>query len=318
MPIKEISNVNNGKINPDKRAGHTPHSQRQGKNSGDRADKLGLRVINEAFDQVALTREPDRHKPGYMKLFEGIYCYGRNLVNANTLHKKYKSTKRELEEAKARAAKAEAKAAEAESRASAAENELNKLKLYVGIDDLTRMYNKKSLDHSLVHYYGLAQREKSAISFIMIDIDKFKDINDTYGHIPGDIVLREIAGILSHSKRISDIVGRWGGEEFALILPNTDSQGALNVAEKIRKNIESTSFNINGHLVSCTVSIGVNTYDFSEKIEDLISKETLKTQADQALYVAKHNGRNRIVAFNDDVHDKFSEYQQEMLKNLNN
>jgi diguanylate cyclase (GGDEF)-like protein len=121
----------------------------------------------------------------------------------------------------------------------------------------------------------------------MLDIDHFKKVNDTFGHDHGDIVLRKIAEILNISLRTSDIPCRYGGEEFIVILPETDSEKAFKLAERIRKKIENTIIIINGNKINTSVSIGLSELKKNEKFDELIKR------ADIALYNAKNNGRNQ-------------------------
>lgn len=137
----------------------------------------------------------------------------------------------------------------------------------------------------------LSNKYKLPLSLLFIDIDKFKVINDTYGHQTGDYVIKTIAKILKSSTRITDILGRYGGEEFAILLPETNEDGAYGVAERIRKLIEPYEFNYGNKKLKITVSIGVASYDGKRKIKP----ETIIKEADNALYRAKNLGRNRTV-----------------------
>lgn len=161
------------------------------------------------------------------------------------------------------------------------------------IDVLTDIQNRRSFDHQINSEWGKAVREKTPISMLMIDIDKFKVYNDKYGHQQGDVLLKIIAKIfVSTVNRITDLVFRWGGEEFVILIPNTNMEDALSIAEKIRSNVESACVPcINGeYLTNVTISIGavssIPSYDY--QISDFISK------ADNALYDAKRSGRNRV------------------------
>ncbi len=126
----------------------------------------------------------------------------------------------------------------------------------------------------------------------MIDIDLFKSINDTYGHDVGDEVIKAVAGILQKNKRTSDIAGRLGGEEFALILPEATLDSALAAAEWLRQLVADGAINVEGHRLSVTISIGASAGD-----ADMSGVDELLKQADIALYEAKRAGRNRVCRF---------------------
>ncbi len=129
-------------------------------------------------------------------------------------------------------------------------------------------------------------------SFLMIDVDHFKKLNDKYGHLAGDQVLREIAAIIQGNIREIDIAGRYGGEEFCVVLPDTDRDGALYVAERIRQATKETSIKAYDTVVESSVSIGISTFpQDGKKASELIDK------ADWALYRAKKQGRNRVCVF---------------------
>ncbi len=151
---------------------------------------------------------------------------------------------------------------------------IEKIQKYAMYDELTKILNRRGI------YERIKEINKGSILFL--DIDHFKKINDTYGHEFGDYVLSEIGKILKHTFRKSDIVGRWGGEEFIVILPNTSYEDALKLAEKLRKIIEKHDFK--GKKI--TVSIGVSEYNGN--LEEELEK------ADEALYEAKNSGRNQV------------------------
>jgi diguanylate cyclase (GGDEF)-like protein len=163
-------------------------------------------------------------------------------------------------------------------------------------DQLTNLPNRRNFNMRLTIEWRIAIRESQPISFLMIDIDYFKIYNDRYGHQQGDEVLRIIAnGIQKTLKRPSDFAARWGGEEFAVLLPNTDADGAMNIAELIRKNIEKEDVTLtNGEITKVTVSIGVNS-QFPKRDESL---EAFIFVADKELYNAKEKGRNIVCSPN--------------------
>ena len=159
-------------------------------------------------------------------------------------------------------------------------------------DQLTEILNRRGFESRMNMEWPRAIRENSLISILMMDVDHFKDYNDTYGHQQGDVVLQTIAMTVTQSlNRPGDFIARWGGEEFFVLLPNTDLAGALNIAELIRTNIEKTVIlSYNGKETGITVSIGVNTQ--SPSYDN--SRERFIKGADTALYKAKEAGRNRV------------------------
>ncbi len=165
------------------------------------------------------------------------------------------------------------------------------LELLASIDPMTKLYNRRYFTTTSAHILDLAKRDKKELSILMIDIDKFKTINDTYGHPIGDKVIIELADKLLKHQRKSDVVCRFGGEEFIILLPNTSLDGAKIVSEKIRADIEKNVIILeNGFDLKFTVSIGVsiiNTQD-EKNIEPAIKR------SDNALYKAKEGGRNRV------------------------
>jgi len=172
-------------------------------------------------------------------------------------------------------------------------NQMRTIERLSMIDQLTNIPNRRSFDDRLCMEWKQAVREQTPISLLMMDMDKFKDLNDTYGHQQGDIVLMTAAAIFPKSfKRPGDFAARWGGEEFVILLPNTPLDGAVEVAEKIRADIENTTFmTVNGSEVRMTVSIGVNSLipTNENSIDAFISG------SDKALYAAKEAGRNRVI-----------------------
>lgn len=153
-------------------------------------------------------------------------------------------------------------------------------------DSLTRLYNRSKIDEVLSYEVKSCKRAESVTSIIFLDIDFFKKINDKHGHIMGDKILYELSQSLLGLIRECDTVGRWGGEEFLIICPNTDNSGAVLLAEKIRSHIES--LRVSG--ISFTISLGVATYERGDHLLSLFKR------ADDALYKAKNSGRNCVIS----------------------
>jgi len=156
-------------------------------------------------------------------------------------------------------------------------------------DDLTKLYNRRYLRERLQEEMHRATRSESPLSLIMLDIDFFKSINDTYGHIVGDEVLQKIAENISSMARVTDFCARYGGEEFCLVLPDTDAPGAQEISERIRQDVSRCEHTgTNGVTFSVTISLGVAQWDRSQTMLEFTS------EADKALYQAKQSGRNRV------------------------
>jgi diguanylate cyclase (GGDEF)-like protein len=153
-------------------------------------------------------------------------------------------------------------------------------------DGLTNLYNYRAFHEHAERHLKLAKRNKNPLCLLMIDIDNFKSVNDKYGHVVGDFALIHVATLLKNNVRSSDICCRVGGEEFAIILPDTDAQCALDLSEKIRREFEVSPVNLDGNILPLTISIGV--------ADKLTSVDELVRNADSALYKAKRNGRNRV------------------------
>ena len=161
-------------------------------------------------------------------------------------------------------------------------------------DQLTGIPNRRSFDRRLNLEWARAIRDKTFLSFLMIDIDNFKNYNDTYGHQQGDVALRTMSEILTQSlKRRSDFIARWGGEEFSVLLSNTTLEGTLDVAEEIRACVEDSVIPCSdGSTTKITISIGVNALI---PTQDSVL-EIFIAGADEALYTAKKSGRNKVIA----------------------
>jgi len=157
-------------------------------------------------------------------------------------------------------------------------------------DPLTGCFNRRGLDQVIAHEIARARRAGSELSVLAIDVDHFKAINDTYGHVAGDIVLREFGALLVHSARAGDIVARAGGEEFLALLPDTDLGGANRAAVRLCETVRTHPFLVNGKRMHLTISIGVAS---TSAIGDDSTGRTMIERADEALYDAKRSGRDR-------------------------
>ncbi len=157
-------------------------------------------------------------------------------------------------------------------------------------DGLTHLFNRRYLEECLYTEFDRVRRYGGRLSVILLDVDHFKDINDTYGHPTGDAVLIHLAGILRDNLRASDIAGRYGGEEFALVLPNTDLPGAATVTDRIRETIAERPARHGDTVVPFTVSVGI--CGLTDAVPD---PEALIKNADLALYSAKAGGRDCVV-----------------------
>jgi two-component system chemotaxis response regulator CheY len=164
-------------------------------------------------------------------------------------------------------------------------------------DPVTGLLNRRALYTHAEAELNRAQRDQKALSFVMLDIDHFKQVNDQYGHLVGDKALHAVAHTLAQNKRPYDWAGRWGGEEFLLVLPATDSQEAAIVAERLRAGIHDMRVALaDGNTFNVQASLGVATSTFEPgKVYTL---DLLVHQADEALIRAKREGRNRVCVFN--------------------
>ncbi|AVR98707.1 GGDEF domain-containing protein [Pseudoduganella armeniaca] len=175
----------------------------------------------------------------------------------------------------------------------------NEMLKYIGLtDSLTGVYNRRYIDRRLLEEIGRARRQHYAISFMYIDIDHFKRVNDTVGHQGGDEVLREVANRIKAELRLSDALARFGGEEFVVLLIDADLDAAAFVAERIRASIAASMIGLaQGVQLSITGSIGVACLDETDDGPAEAAALELIAHADEALYLAKSGGRNRVMRF---------------------
>ncbi|GEM_PF-407386 len=158
-------------------------------------------------------------------------------------------------------------------------------------DPLTELPNRRGLNESLGNEKLRYERNKKSFCIILCDVDHFNKVNDDYGHDAGDYVLAEVAKVFKKAARKQDIVGRWGGEEFLALLPETELKGGLKLAEKFRSKIELNKFEFNKNLLSMTMSFGVSVFDSDDKNIDICIRD-----ANEFLQKAKETGRNKVVS----------------------
>ena len=157
-------------------------------------------------------------------------------------------------------------------------------------DSLTELYNHRHAMDILANEFGRVGRYAAGVSLLMLDLDEFKRVNDEHGHPAGDAVLKEMARVLKETLRTVDSVGRYGGEEFVIILPHTSPEEARATGERIRRKVQGHVFWVGAKPLNVTVSVGVASYP----TPTVDSPESLVREADGALYRAKEAGRNRV------------------------
>ncbi|MEO8503378.1 MAG: GGDEF domain-containing protein [Acidobacteriota bacterium] len=156
-------------------------------------------------------------------------------------------------------------------------------------DGLTEIYNKRKHDEEAEREFARAARHDRPLSLVIFDLDSFKNVNDSYGHLCGDFVLKQVATLAAELLRPEQVFARVGGEEFAILCPETNLEGALQLAEKLRERFETYEFQYAGFRVPVTCSFGV-----ADRRSRMRGPQELYEEADRALYVAKHSGRNRV------------------------
>ena len=166
---------------------------------------------------------------------------------------------------------------------------IKQLENAAAIDPLTNCYNRRALSGFIGSDIAFAQRHRTELSVIMLDLDDFKGINDVYGHLAGDEVLRSVSSVLHGSVRKSDYLARFGGEEFLVVLPDTSLYNAVQLAHKLQKKISELTVQVNGHVLRITASFGV------AGLENKADHASLFQEADERLYKAKSVGKNNVV-----------------------
>lgn len=168
----------------------------------------------------------------------------------------------------------------------------NRLIALAATDALTGLMNRRSLDQEITRQLANEKRHGECMSLMMVDVDHFKQINDRYGHLAGDEVLRRLAHLMQSVVRTNDYIARYGGEEFCILLPGTNEAQALILAERLRRLFNELVIEWEGDIVRGSISIGV-----ADTLHDAHEAHSILSAADLALYMAKHQGRNRVIAF---------------------
>nr|WP_246481141.1 GGDEF domain-containing protein [Motiliproteus sediminis] len=176
-----------------------------------------------------------------------------------------------------------------EEQAQRVQSHLEEQRLRALSDPLTLLPNRAAYDERVQQEYARWARYAGELTMVVCDLDHFKKINDGYGHLAGDKVLRVVAKILTRSIRETDFVARYGGEEFVILMPETDTDRAQQVMDKLRQTVAKSPFNFKGEPVRVTMSFGISCFGPND------SAETVFERADKALYQAKGEGRNRCV-----------------------
>jgi diguanylate cyclase len=166
------------------------------------------------------------------------------------------------------------------------------------IDGLTGVLNRRGLEDAALKMQGICKRINLSMAILVIDVDHFKKVNDKFGHLFGDDVLRHLTKVINEILRSGDVLGRYGGEEFCVFLPNTSEKDATGLAERIRLGVEKSLHDINQKTIKATVSVGV-----ADSVRAGYDFKGLVAAADSALYVAKNKGRNRVVSYTDITRD---------------
>ena len=178
----------------------------------------------------------------------------------------------------------------AHERRLEAEGEAEKAGRLAITDSLTQVLNRRGIKIELLQAIAQSERYHHPLSAALLDIDRFKKVNDTYGHQAGDRVLERVARLLAETLRAPDNLGRYGGEEFLLVLPETDLDATNLIAERIRRTVRETDFRVDEASIKLTVSIGATEFQSGEPLMELFAR------VDRALYEAKQSGRNLVVA----------------------
>jgi diguanylate cyclase (GGDEF)-like protein len=173
------------------------------------------------------------------------------------------------------------------------------------LDGLTGVLNRNYWQQQLEVEVQRAERYRHPLSLLFFDLDKFKRLNDDYGHQAGDLVLIEVAKLIGSLLRDTDLFGRYGGEEFAVVLPDTTLEGAIEVAKRMCQRVASTAVEYQQQRLAISVSVGVSDFNSASSVNGANCANTLIQQADLALYQAKRNGRNQVISYYPELIDSF-------------
>ncbi|TSI07389.1 diguanylate cyclase [Lysinibacillus sp. BW-2-10] len=252
-------------------------------------EELFIKVKNQAGDEVPYLLNAKKVKQGDSEIIDCILVQMKRRIDYEL---ELRATKKQMEEAYIEKNIAFEKLEQIYLEIEKKQIELmemnSDLVTISNTDKLTGITNRRFFQEKLEQQVDLYQKEGKPFSFLIIDIDHFKKVNDTYGHQIGDIVLVKLATILKNIMRLEDVVSRFGGEEFTVILPATDIEKTISFAKKINQEVEEATWQETGSL---TVSIGAATFTEQDTEISIIEK------ADRALYASKENGRNRSTHF---------------------
>lgn len=213
----------------------------------------------------------------------------RKAVTVAEIQKLERVMMNELEAMQLSNSKYRAQLDEANAKVKTQQDELVRLQADVDIDFLTKIHNRRCLDARITEEIDRAGRYGGTFSLVMMDIDHFKTINDFNGHLAGDRILRAVAELLNEGRRVSDFLARYGGDEFVLLLPQTNASQAMTLAEHVRERVAHAKISCEGKVIRVRLSAGVG-----EVVPGKDTAESLVKRVDAALYAAKKTGRNRV------------------------
>jgi len=255
---------------------------------GDEERELLKKVAEEIVREVdEVIKSLEKHNESLSQK-ESSFREIKESVSDDTVRALLEQILKELSEIKAQNEELKKKLEEANQQIKKLTEELERERREASLDFLTRVANRASFDRALVDMVQDFYRRNYPFALLMIDIDDFKKINDTFGHQAGDFILKELAKLLKSQLRARDVIARYGGEEFAILLPGVTFSQALRVAERLRKAVEKHLFKYAGKIIPVTVSVGV------ALMRDGLDETSIVEKADKALYLAKRSGKNQV------------------------